>query len=290
MAKEVAIGKRAKISQAQEYMILSVLGASLILGAAISAIIHFTQQISFNTKVIMAEDQSITAYSNIIKSTGICEAPSGSTYTEDELSRCNPDSIEISKIPGTLRYNVLNNLAANAALNSVPKEDNLADCRDQINGKQYTYKDLMQLYNRASTSEQLIVASQRIRRCSALRVIPDALPAFKNEEALLASLNKLFIVSGWQPESLSPTGTATASETIPGLYGISVRLSIDADAGTTTRVLDNIERSIREFDIERATIEWKGNDTLGLQAQATAYYMDESTITETTETIKAEGK
>ena len=123
-----------------------------------------------------------------------------------------------------------------------------------------------------------------------MRVIPDALPAFKNEEALLASLNKLFIESGWQPESLSPSGSSSASTLVPGLNDISVSLSVEADTGTTMNVLNNIERSIREFDIERATIEWGSNNTLNLQAQATAYYMDESTITETTKTIKAEDK
>ena len=59
MAKEVAIGKRAKISEAQQYMLLSVLVASVVLGAAISLIIHFVQQISFNAKVIAAEDEAI---------------------------------------------------------------------------------------------------------------------------------------------------------------------------------------------------------------------------------------
>ena len=53
MAKEIAIGKRAKISQAQQNMLLAVLGASVVLGAAISLILHFIQQISFNTEVIM---------------------------------------------------------------------------------------------------------------------------------------------------------------------------------------------------------------------------------------------
>lgn len=289
MAKEIAIGKRAKISKAQEYMLLSVLGASVVLGAAISAIMHFTKQISFNTKIIMAEDQSIVAYSNVIESTGICTKPSGSVYTEEELKKCNPDDIEVSQVPGTLRAKVLQDLAANPALNSVPKED-ASDCRDQVTGKQYTYKDLMRLYNNAKTSDERVAASQRIRHCSALRVIPDALPAFRNEEALLASLNKLFIISGWQPESLSPSGSSTESATVPGLYEISVNLSIEADTGTTTAVLDNIERSIREFDIKRATIEWQSNNTLGLRAQATAYYMDKSTITEATQTIKAEGK
>ena len=57
-AKEVAIGKRAKISQAQQYMLLSVLGASVILGVTIALMVHFIQQIAFNSRVIAAEDQS----------------------------------------------------------------------------------------------------------------------------------------------------------------------------------------------------------------------------------------
>lgn len=289
MAKEVAIGKRAKISEAQQYMLLSVLAASIVLGAAISLIIHFVQQISFNAKVIAAENEAIVSYSNVIKNTGICKSPKGDVYSEDELKKCSPDSIEVSEIPGTLRANILENLAANEALNSVPKEAS-SSCINPNTEKNYTYAELNKIYNDANGSTELAAASQLIKSCSALRVIPDALPAFKNEEALLASLNKLFIESGWQPESLSPSGSSSASTLVPGLNAISVSLSVEADTGTTMNVLNNIERSIREFDIERATIEWGSNNTLNLQAQATAYYMDESTITETTKTIKAEGK
>lgn len=289
MAKEVAIGKRAKISEAQQYMLLAVLGASVVLGIAISLIIHFAQQISFNTKVIMAEDEAIASYSNIIKNTGICKKPSGSIYNNEELKKCDPDSIETSEIPGTLRADILENLAANEALNSVPKEAS-SSCVNPNTGKNYTYAELNKIYNDANGATELTAASQLIKSCSALRIIPDALPAFKNEEALLASLNKLFIESGWQPESLSPSGSSSASKAIPGLNAISVSLSVEADTSTTMNVLNNIERSIREFNIERATIEWGGNNTLNLQAQATAYYMDESTITETTKTLKAEDK
>lgn len=290
MAKEVAIGKRAKISEAQQYMLLAVLGASVVLGIAISLIIHFVQQISFNTTVIMAEDEAIVSYSNVIKSTGICKSPKGNVYNDDELKNCDPDSIETSQIPGTLRANILENLAANESLNSVPKEAS-STCINPNTGKNYTYAELNKIYNNASGSNELTAASQLIKSCSALRVIPDALPAFKNEEALLASLNKLFIESGWQPKSLSPSGSSTSSSLASGLNAISVNLVIDeADASVTMRVLDNIERSIREFDIERATITWGGNNTLDLKAQATAYYMDESSITETTKTLKAEEK
>ena len=59
MAKEVAISKKLKISQAQQYMLLAVFGASIFLGVAISLVSTFIHQISFNTKVIMAEEESI---------------------------------------------------------------------------------------------------------------------------------------------------------------------------------------------------------------------------------------
>ena len=289
MAKEIAIGKRAKISEAQQYMMLSVFGASVLLGIAVSLILNFVQHITFNAKVIAAEDQAIVSYSDVIKNTGICESPKGSVYTSDELKQCDPDSIEVSEIPGTLRANILENLAANAALNSVPKDDDY-NCLNDKTQKNYTYAELNKIYSEATGKDELKNAISLIKSCSALRVIPDALPAFKNEEALLASLNKLFNISGWEPESLSPSGSASSSELAAGLNALSMRLSVEANTATTMTVLNNIERSIREFDINRATIEWGGNDTLILQAQATAYYTDVATITETTKTIKAEGK
>ncbi len=288
MAKEIAIGKRAKISEAQQYMLLAVLGAAIFLGIAISLVSHFVQQISFNTRVIMAEEESIVAYSNVIKSTGICESPKGTIYSDDELKKCDPDSIQISKIPGTLRANILEKLASNEALNSVQKEDD-SNCINPDTNKNYTYDELNEIYNNSDNSAELKSASQLIKSCSALRVIPDALPAFKNEEALLASLNKLFIVSGWEPNSLSPSGSSS-SPTGGSLNNISVSLSVEADSATTMNVLNNIERSIREFDIERASIEWSGDNRLTLHAQATAYYTGSASITETTKTIKAESK
>lgn len=290
MAKEVAIGKRAKISKAQQYMLLSVIGASIVLGVAVSLTIHFVKQIVFNAKVIAEEEKSIAAYSSIIKDTGVCKNPKGSIYSDEELKSCNPDTIEVSEIPNTLRSNILTNLAANQALNSVPKEAN-SSCINSDTGKNYTYKELNEIYKNAKTSTDLLAASQLIKSCSALRVIPDALPAFKNEEALLASLNKLFIVSDWEPENISPSsGSSSTSKKGSSLNPISLNLSVEADTAKTMRVLSNIERSIREFNINRATIQWGGNDTLVLNAQANAYYMVPSSITEKDQTVKVEEK
>ena len=284
MAKEVSIGKRAKISEAQQYMILAVLGASAFLGVAVALVSNFVKVISFNTRVIMGEEQAIAAYTEVIKNTGVCKSPKGSVYSNDELSQCDPDSIEISEIPGTLRANILEDLAASKSLNAVPKEDN-SDCINPATEKNFTYAELNKIYDKAETTEELTAASQLIKSCSALRIIPDALPAFRNQEALLASLNRLFIISGWEPESLSPNGESHASALGKNLFSFSVGLTIEADASITINTLVNIERSIREFNIERATIEWSGDNMLTFRAQATAFYMGKSEIEEISKVV-----
>lgn len=290
MAREIAIGKRAKISKAQQYILVTVLCTGAVLGVAISLIQHFTSQISFNSKVIAEEDKAIAAYSDMIKNVGVCKKPAGNTYTDEELKKCNPNTIDVSTVPNTLRSNILEDMAANTALNSVPKE-NSTSCINPVTKKGYTYDEMEAIYEAAGDDEEkLIAASELIQNCSALRIIPDALPAFKNEEALLSSLNKIFILSGWEPESLSPTGTAGTASFGTNLNTFSVRLSVEADAKITRQVLSNIESSIREFNIQRATIEWGGNNSLILQAQATAYYMNPSTLKETTKTVKVGDK
>lgn len=285
MAKEIAIGKRAKISEAQQYMLLAVLGASLFLGAGISLTVRFIQQISFNSRVIAAEEQAIVAYSDTIQTIGICERPSGKIYSDRELANCDPDAIEVSQVPGSLRSEILENLAANSALNSVPKESE-SGCTN-ADGKAYSYKELNQLMKDASGTDAKKTASALIQKCSALRIIPDALPAFQNEEGLFSSLNKVFIASNIEPESFSPGGNTEELEGADGFNIIPIAFSIEnTTTGTVTTLLHNIERSIREFDIHRAHLEWAGG--ISLQADATAYYMDESVINETTQTITAE--
>ena len=288
MAKEIALSKISKISKAQQNVLLSVLFASIFLGAGISLTTRFIKQIIFNSKVIAAQDESIVTYSDAIKQTGICKKPKGDVYTDDELKNCNPDNIETSEIPGTLRYNILEVLAANQALNSVPQVGT-SSCIDSGTGKKYTYEQLRKQYQDATNVTARQAAIQNIKTCSALRVIPDALPSFKNEEAMLASLNQIFLLAGWQPESLSPSNAGYSGNTttaLPdGLNPLEVNLSIEAGTATTMNVLNNIERSIREFDIMQATIEWSGDNSLTLQAKAKAYYMNESTLTESTKTI-----
>ena len=288
MAKEVAIGKRAKISQAQQYMLLAVLGAALFLGAAVALNYHFIKEIIYNAGVVSKQDESIVNYSNTIKSIGVCKKPAGSTYSTEELKKCNPNDIEISEIPGTLRSNIMENMAANEALNSVPKEQKSA-CVNSETGKNYTFEELNKEYTNAENEEDRVAATQLIKICSALRIIPDALPAFKNEEALLASLNKIFNDSGWQPESISPSGEEEVSSVGENLTEMSLNLSVESDMATTMNLLNNIERSIRAFNIKNATIEWSG-DSISFHAQATAFYTAKSIIPESTYKHPVEGQ
>ncbi len=289
MAKEIAILKRAKISQAQQMMLLAVLGASLVLGGAVAACIHFVQQISFNNNVIAEEEKTIVSYTTAIQQIGICTKPAGTIYTDSELNKCSPNSISVSRVPNTLRSNIITNLAADENLASVPNISS-SECMNPITNESYTYDEMQELYSNAETEEELTSATNLIQSCSALRIIPDALPAYYNEEALLASLNKIFIVSGFEPDSLSPSENTSAASFGSNLNTMSVRLSVETGTNTTLRVLSNIERSIRDFEITRATIEWGSNDTLVLQATANAYYMTPSTFQETTKTVKVGGK
>lgn len=291
MAKEVAIGKRAKISEAQQYMLFSVVIAAALLGVAISLVSHFVKQISFNTEVIMAQEKSIASYSNLISSVGVCKKPSGDVYSQDELKKCTPDSIELAEIPDTLRSNILQKIAASEALNSVPKEDTSAGCLN-ASGKNYTYKELMDNYNDAKGKgeETLKAASQRIESCSALRVIPDALPAFKNEEALMASIDMLYRVSDWKPESLQSNQDSEPVDFGSNLNRSSINVTLASDMKQALRVLRNFERSIREIDITRANISWVSSESIELSAQASAYFEDVSTIEESEQTIKGDSK
>lgn len=287
--KDAAVGKRAKISEAQLYMMVAVFATAVLLGITLSLVSYFFQRINFNNKILGRQDNAIRNYTETISSTGLCVKPKGDTYNNDELNSCNPNNITIDQVPESLKYNILNNLASNEDLASVPKETN-ADCINPNTNKYYTFQELRDNYNTVSEHEnnekELQTAIGLMQTCTALRIIPDALPSSGNQFALLAGLNKLFLISDWEPESLSPNGASTDTNTTNGVESLSVRLSVEADTAVTMDVLHNIERSIREFDIKTATIEWKNDQKLSLEANATAYHTAKTTIDQGTEKIK----
>lgn len=293
MAQEVAIGKRLKISKAQQNTLLAVLVAAIVLGIGIVFSIWLIKYISFNMKVINAKDTAIAEYSSVIKITGTCQAPADKNgiYSSAELEKCKPNEMGVAEVDSnTLRHKLLVDMAKNSNLEAVARES-IAACYDE-NGEKLKYDDIYEQYEKSTDEDAKDYWFTTLATCSALRVIPDALPSSSNVDALLASLNQLFILSGWEPESLSPgkNNNINADLLIDGLKNIPVSLSLKTDSRTTIGVLNKIEQSIREFAISSATVKWNSETTLELNADATAYYIEPLYVEELTKEVKASSK
>lgn len=280
-----AISKRLKISKTQKETLLIALVTAMILGVCVVLAIYFGKYISFNGKVIAAKDKAIVNYEKTIKNVGICvDKDRDGKFSDQELRSCNPDSLDSSSLTGTLRYNAMVDMAKNSDLESVARESQ-EGCYDPDTKEKIDFQKLLD--NEENESKRAEYLAQ-LKMCSALRVVPDALPAQANEEALMSSLNQIFIVSNWEPEALSPSGNAVSGT--QGLSTIPVSLSVEASTGTTMTVLNNIEKSIRTFDLQTATVSWSGNNYLSLHSQGVAYYTEDANIVEKNETIYATDK
>lgn len=280
-------GKRFRISKIQQQMMMAVLGASLVLGVSIVVSVYFIKYMNFNAKVIQKRDEAIANYEQAIKNVGICKsANKDGKFSDKELAACNPQTIDVNSIPGTLRYNVMVNMANNTDLESVARESQ-KQCFDE-NHKRI---DFTAAYSKATSDDERSYDLKMMKMCSALRVIPDALPAQKNDEALLASLNQIFLLSGFEPEQLSP-GTNYKQSRVTGVSTIPVALTVKRNEAETMSIISNIEKSIRAFDISSAQIKWgsnagNGNTNLELLAQGAAFYSAETTVQEKNEVVKA---
>lgn len=285
MANKPADTKRVKISKAQQITMLEVLAASLILGTCLVVAIFLIKYIKFNTKIIAAKNDAIAAYDQTIRNVGICaDTDRNGRLNDKELEACDPNTVALSTVPNSLRYNVFEIMAQNAELESVARrrsEEFEKLCYDDKGNR----IDFNAMASSAATDADRQRALQSLKACSALRVIPDALPAKKNTEALMASLNEIFIESEWEPENIMPLDDRLTTE-IEGVEIVPVSLRYQGSDAVVLSVLYNIEKSIREFDITVATVEWNSAG-LSLNAQANAYYLAEMMALEGTTTVKA---
>ena len=288
MAKDKAIGKRVKISKAQQVMLGTVAGAALILGVCLVFSVYFLKYIKFNGKVISEKDKAIKGYSSAISSLGVCKSPSSKdgVYNDSELKSCEPNDIDLKYLQGTLRHNVIMSLSQNESLESVGRKG-LSICYNTSTGQKRTFEWIFEKYSNATNEKDKENYLQMIGMCSALRVIPDALPSTANPLALGASLNRIFQVSEYEPDGITP-GTEEESS-LPGIGSITVSLEIDASTTTTMKVLDNLEKSIREINIKTARIEMNG-DNLKVEAAAEAFYTTPATLNEVIEEVRGDGK
>jgi len=274
--------KRQKISKAQQITMLEVLAASLVLGTCLVLVNFIIQYIKFNANVISEKDKAITEYDQTIRNIGICgDGDRNGRLSDKELEECNPNGVKLSDVPNSLRYNVFEVMAQNKDLESVARMRN-EKCYDEAGNR----IDFNALYNLATDETQRQELLQATKICSSLRVISDALPAQKNTEALMASLNQIFLISQVEPETLAPRDDVIVLDDLAGVQAIPVSFGFRGNDVEVLRVLDNIDRSIRNFDITSMTVEWISSG-LNLTARANAYYADEAWGIETDKTVRA---
>lgn len=279
-----ADAKRQRISKAQQYTLLEVLGASLVLGTCIVIATFLIKYINFNAKIITEKDNAITSYDQTLRNVGICiDKDKNGRLSNEEIEQCNPDKVSLDKVKDSLRYKVWVEMAQNEDLESVARQRN-ANCYNQLGER----IDFTALYALAEDETQRQQYLQSAKICSALRVIPDALPSVKNTEALMASVNQVLILTGWEPDRLAPRDDSVDSQ-IEGVDVIPITLRIESQDAVVLGVLHNMERSIREFDITSATVEWT-NFGLNLQVSANAYYLSELPQIEVLKTVYASPK
>lgn len=277
-------GKRGKISKAQQLTMLEVLGASLVLGTCIVLSIFMIKYIKFNTVVITEKNDAITEYDQTLRNVGVCvDTDKNGRLSDQELEKCQPNSISLNDVKNTLRYNVLVTMAQNEDLELAARQ-RADSCYDDANEK-IDFNKLYELESDELKREQYLQLS---KVCSSLRVIGDALPTQKNTEALMASLDQIFILTETEPERLVPRDDVVVSS-IEGIEVIPTTVRMEGEDWIVMSVLNNIEKSIREFDITTATVEWT-NRGISLNAQANSYYLGEIVEVETKEVLRASKK
>lgn len=283
MAERPAKQKRHYISKAQQMTLLEVLITSIILGACIVIANFLIKYINFNTKIITEKDKAIADYNSTIIGVGVCRDENRDGKLSDkELKACDPDTVSLNDVPNSLRYNIYESMAKNTDLESVARRRRVGGvCYDDDNKEiNFTAR-----YNQAQNEEEREQALQGMRECSALRVISDALPEHQNTEALMSSLNQIFIEAKIEPESIAPRDEVVTS-LIDGVNIIPVTLRMNGTGADVIRMLDAIERSIRVFDITSGIFQWSTSG-INMRAEADAYYLDEGLELETKRTVRA---
>ena len=144
----------------------------------------------------------------------------------------------------------------------------------------------------AETSTSYAVEDIELARtCSALRVIPDALPALYNEDSSRASMVELLKRSnggeGVTAEAVTGEKAKIKIKDLPNVGGVTTSIRLNDEASKVSGALTTIENSIRNYDIKTATISWSG-DRIELRAVFTGYYSNSASVETETKLICAD--
>jgi len=253
--KGVAFAKRAKISKAQQSMLIAIGLASVVLGVTLVGVIYLVKVIRFNMDIISEKDESIKGFTRVQQNLKTIASKVGSLATSENL-------------------------------------EVMARNRDGENCKNF----------KEDGFEYSLSNIQMARTCSGLRVIPDSLPSSLNQEATVSSINWLMNKSGVNIETIafdaysdysldgSSSGSSAsnnsaqseeASATTISASAAQVNISVEDSSQKVKKMLDDIENSIRNYDVYTITIEWADSDlnsSITLNGSYIAYYSEPQTV------------
>ena len=231
-ADGASVLKRIKITKAQRTMFISVCLASIALGITFVLSIYLIKVISFNGKLLTQKG-----------------------YVVDALKQ---DQSNLSSLAGQISA-----LTKNENLESVARTRTVTDCSG--------FYGIDMSLEGVKTAEEL----EKVRRCSSLRVIPDAMPATSATISLddvdtttRIQLGLIMDKAGVDLSadsdsavSLEDTGysggsQSTTSGSILEPYSmLEANINIDGDLSKMKTFLSTIDKTIRNFDLQQATIE-----------------------------------
>ncbi len=251
--KGVAFAKRAKISKAQQSMLIAIGIASVVLGVTLVGVVYLVKVIRFNMDIISEKDESIKGFTRVQENLKTIASKVGDLATSENL-------------------------------------EVMARNRDGENCKNFKEEGF----------EYSLANIQMARTCSGLRVIPDSLPSSLNQEATVSSINWLMNKSGVNIEniafnassdySLSNTSSDTENDSEASEENSAttitanvsqINIGVEDSSIKVKQMLDDIENSIRNYDVYTITIEWADSDlnsAITLSGAYIAYYSDPQVV------------
>lgn len=236
-ADGASVLKRLKITKAQRTMFVAVCLASIALGVTFVLVVYFAKVISFQGKLLTQKG-----------------------YVVDALKQ---DQTNLSQLAGQI-----SSLTKNENLESVARTRTVTDCSG--------YYGIDMSLEGVKTEEEV----EKVRRCSSLRVIPDAMPATSGTVSLddvdtttRIQLDLIMDRAGVdlsadsdsavsvEETGYSGSSTSTSGSILEPYSMLEANVNIDGDLSKMKTFLSTIDKTIRNFDLQNATIEIPSGDT-----------------------------
>ena len=246
-ADGASVLKRLKITKAQRTMFVAVCLASIALGVTFVLVVYFAKIISFQGKLLTQKG-----------------------YVVDALKQ---DQTNLSQLAGQI-----SNLTKNENLESVARTRTVTDCSG--------YYGIDMSLEGVKTEEEV----EKVRRCSSLRVIPDAMPATSGTVSLddvdtttRIQLDLIMDRAGVdlsadsdsavsvEETGYSGSSTSTSGSILEPYSMLEANVNIDGDLSKMKTFLSTIDKTIRNFDLQNATIEIPSGDTTNFTFSGSYY-------------------